>query len=99
MIYCFDLDGTLCNTTGNNYENSKPIQNRIDIINKLYDDGHMIYIETARGSSTGIDWKSFTHVQLTAWGVKYHKLRTGTKFHADIFVDDKGMSDVEFFDR
>ena len=24
MIYCFDFDGTLCNTDGNNYSDSTP---------------------------------------------------------------------------
>ena len=97
MIYCFDLDGTLCKTEGSDYENSTPIQSRIDRVNKLYDSGHIIYIETARGSFSGKDWESFTHNQLCEWGVRYNKLRTGIKFHADIFIDDKGISDVEFF--
>ena len=97
MIYCFDLDGTLCRTEGSNYENSVPIQERIDIVNHLYDEGHVIYIETARGSFSGVDWHSFTCSQLYEWGIKYNKLRTGTKFHADVFIDDKGLSDKEFF--
>ena len=97
MIYCFDLDGTLCYTKGSDYENSNPIQERIDWVNRLYDDGHTIYIETARGSSTGINWLSHTKKQLDCWGLKYHRLRSGTKFHADVFIDDKGVSDDDFF--
>lgn len=97
MIYCFDLDGTLCHTTDSDYENSVPNMNRIDMVNKLHDDGHVIYIETARGSFSGKDWHSFTYNQLYDWGLKYDKLRTGTKFHADVFIDDKGLSDNDFF--
>lgn len=97
MIYCFDLDGTLCDTEGAGYESALPKHERIDVVNKLYDAGHTIYVETARGSGSGIDWYDYTASQLASWGLKYHKLRTGVKFHADIFVDDKGISDVLFF--
>lgn len=97
MIYCFDLDGTLCDTEGGEYESSTPIQERINYVNKLYDDGHTVYVETARGSVTRIDWHDFTVDQLDSWGLKYHKIRTGTKFHADVFIDDKGLSDKQFF--
>ena len=97
MIYCFDLDGTLCDTEGSEYESAFPKKERIDVVNKLYDQGHTIYIETARGVGSGIDWHDVTADQLESWGVKYHTLRTGTKFHADVFVDDKGINDFDFF--
>ena len=51
---------------------------------------------TARGSTTDIDWKELTEQQLHTWGVKYHKLLFG-KPEADIFVDDKAISDILFF--
>ena len=38
MVYCFDLDGTLCNTDGNNYKDSTPKKERIEIVNSLYDE-------------------------------------------------------------
>ena len=97
MIYCFDLDGTLCHTEGSDYPRAIPMQERIDAVNELYENGHTIYIETARGSGSGKDWKRFTSNQLDEWKVKRHKLRVGIKFHADIFVDDKGISDKDFF--
>ena len=28
-IYCFDIDGVICNTIGNDYKNSKPIKKAI----------------------------------------------------------------------
>lgn len=97
MIYCFDLDGTLCTNTEGDYESASPFFDRIKVVNKLYNDGHTIIIETARGSGTGIDWNEVTKTQLEDWNVKYHKLRVGVKIHADIFIDDKGVSDINFF--
>ena len=37
MVYCFDLDGTLCNTDGNNYKDSTPKEEIIEIVSTLYD--------------------------------------------------------------
>jgi len=97
MIYCFDLDGTLCNTKGNNYAESSPKKDRIQVVNKLYDDGHTIIIDTARGCVSGKNYFFFTMDQLKSWGVKFHTLRTGVKFGADLFIDDKGINDESFF--
>jgi len=97
MVYCFDLDGTLCNTDGNNYKDSTPKKERIKIVNTLYEDGHTILIDTARGCVSGKNYFFYTMEQLKSWGVKFHTLRTGVKFGADIFIDDKGMKDQRFF--
>jgi len=99
MIYCFDLDGTLCNTEGNNYSESSPKKDRIQIVNKLYNDGHTIIIDTARGCVSGKNYFFFTMDQLKSWGVKFHTLRTGVKFGADLFIDDKGINDESFFTK
>jgi hypothetical protein len=96
MIYCFDLDGTLCTNTNGDYENAKPFYNRIERVNNLYNDNTII-INTARGSKTGINWFDLTESQLKKWGVKYHKLFVGKKIEADIFIDDKAVSDKDFF--
>ena len=97
MVYCFDLDGTLCNTDGNNYKDSTPKKDRIKIVNTLYEDGHTILIDTARGCVSGKNYFFFTMEQLKSWGIKFHTLRTGVKFGADIFIDDKGIKDQRFF--
>jgi trehalose-6-phosphatase len=97
MVYCFDLDGTLCNTDDNNYKDSTPKKKRIEIVNTLYEDGHTILIDTARGCVSGKNYFFFTIDQLKLWGVKFHTLRTGVKFGADIFIDDKGIQDQRFF--
>jgi alcohol dehydrogenase YqhD (iron-dependent ADH family) len=96
-IICFDLDNTLCNTIGDDYESSTPKIDRINKVNELYDNGVKILIETARGSVTKTDWYELTKSQLEEWGVKYHKLRTGVKLNADLYVDDKGINDIKFF--
>lgn len=103
MIYCFDLDETLCNwVKTDQYPNGRaedctPIPERIAKVNKLYDEGHTIILDTARGSRTGKDHFASTEKQLAEWGLKYHQLRTGVKFYADVYVDDRGISDKDFF--
>ena len=97
MIYCFDLDNTLCATESNKYEQSEPITHRINIVNELHDNGHTIIIDTARGSTSGKNWWHFTLTQLIQWGVKFHHLRTGVKFGADVFIDDRALTDKDFF--
>ena len=34
MTYVFDIDGTICTNTNGDYLTAKPLQDRIDIINK-----------------------------------------------------------------
>ncbi len=96
MIYCFDIDGTICSNTDGNYEIAEPFKDRIEKINQLYDDGNSILFFTARGSTTKINWKKLTEDQLQEWGVKYTKLIFG-KPEADIYIDDKAVDVEEFF--
>jgi hypothetical protein len=97
MIYVFDLDGTLCHTVGREYQKATPRPERIAHVNDLFDAGHTILIDSARGSKTGIDWLPLTRRQLADWGVKHHDVRTGVKWYADIYVDDRGYRDTAFF--
>lgn len=102
QVYCFDLDGTLCTIEKGahgikDYTKAQPKLDRIARVNALYDEGHLIKIETARGRQSDQDWKEFTKLQLNQWGVKHHVLRVGVKMHANFYVDDKGLSDKEFF--
>ena len=99
MKYCFDLDGTLCETLsdpdGHNvrYWESTPYPYMIEQVNKLYDEGNRIIIMTARGRGSGKDWTELTTEQLDRWGVRYHELEP--MFHkptADLFIDDKGIN-------
>ena len=73
-------------------------------LNRLYEEGHVIHFLTARGMGRSDNSQIFAHRlfykltenQLKQWGVKYHKLFLG-KPSGDIYIDDKGMKDVEFF--
>ena len=96
MIIYVDIDETIFKTDGMNYEDSKPIQKNIDIINKLFDDGHEITMWTARGSGSGLDWTEVTTEQLNSFGVKYHTLKFGKPVF-DLFIDDKVINSENFF--
>ena len=104
MKYIVDIDGTICTQVNGDYENALPIKDRIDKINKLYDEGHTIVYLTARGMGrhndnadlAEQDFYSFTADQLEKWGCKYTKLMLG-KPSGDYYIDDKGMSDENFF--
>lgn len=95
--YCFDIDGTLCSITDAAYDQAEPFHHRIKKVNELYDAGNTIILFTARGSTTGIDWRQVTEGQMLEWGVKYHELLLGKPF-ADIFIDDKAVNDADWFD-
>jgi len=102
--YVFDIDGTICTLTNGEYEKAEPLLDRIAINNKLFDEGKQIIYHTARGmgrfknNRTLAEDKfwSFTHKQLKSWGVKFHGLWLG-KPAADIYVDDKGKKDENFY--
>lgn len=108
MRYVIDIDGTICSpTVGRDYESAKPWQDRIDTINKLYDDGNTITYFTARGmgrfdgdpdaaTKAAAILTDLTKNQLKSWGCKYHNLILG-KPHADYFIDDKGIHSDDFF--
>lgn len=91
MRYAFDIDNTLVKTNGSDYENSVPIQHRIDRVNHLFDEGHSIYLFTARGMASGRDLYEFTANQVREFGIKHHQLIMG-KPDVDVFVDDKAIS-------
>lgn len=96
MIYCFDLDGTICSLTeNNNYVNALPFLHVIEKINKLFEQ-HTIKIFTARGASSGIDWTDLTIKQLQNWNLKYHELIMNKKPTYDVFIDDKAYNVEEW---
>ena len=107
MRYVIDIDGTIC-TSGTaedtRYTEALPIRDRIDKINKLYDDGHTIIYLTARGMGrhknnadlARKEFYEFTEIQLSLWGCKYHQLFLG-KPSGDYYIDDKGVNSDDFF--
>lgn len=92
-----DIDETICLTpTSRDYKLSQPIKDRIEIINKLYDQGHTIIYWTARGYVTKIDWSETTKEQFKEWGVKYHDV-VFNKPNYDLYIDDKSINTENFF--
>ena len=75
MKYCFDLDGTICDTPMRPSDNkpgyleATPFPFMVEQVNRLFDEGHKIIIMTARGRGSGIDW-----TQLTITPVSYTHL-------------------------
>ena len=85
-----DIDETICKYEDvREYPLAIPIQENIDKINRLYDEGNEIIYYTARGSVTGLDWFDLTKEQLTTWECKYHHLSVGEKPHYDLLICDK----------
>ena len=87
MKYVFDIDGTICNHTSKespSYENGMPEVERINKINKLFDNGHQIIFHTARGMGTFKNDGKKAHE-------KYYDLtfKQRVKFQADVqnYVD------------
>ena len=92
MIYCFDIDGTICETIDGDYENASPFPDVIKKIQALRGEGNSILFMTARGARSGKDWSSFTAQQLHEWGLDYDRLIMNSKPHADVFIDDKALN-------
>ena len=109
-IYAFDLDDTLCERDEglehlgvDKYKHSRPLPKMINKVNELYDNGHTIYIYTARGMSqfNGDVNKIISELyvltldSLKEWGVKHHGLIMG-KIHYDLLIDDKSLGKDNF---
>ena len=104
-VYVIDIDGTICSQKEiGKYEESEPFLNRIEKINKLYEDGNRIIFLTARGMGTYSGsyrmsyerWYDVTFKQLVSWGCKFHELYMG-KPAGDVYIDDKALKDIDFF--
>ncbi len=102
--FVFDIDGTICTNTGGAYSLSVPLPYRIQKVNKLYDEGHTIVLNTARGMGrfnnnaerACEEFYDFTKEQLQGWGVKFHYLFLG-KPAGDLYIDDKGILANDYF--
>lgn len=93
MVYRIDIDETFCTgVSENKYSEAKPLKERIQKINELYESGHIVTIETGR------HWNNLelTLKQLREWGLKYHTLVMG-KIPADVIIDDKAVNANDFF--
>lgn len=105
-IFLIDIDNTICRTIGNNYKKAKPYKNKILLINKLYDNGHIIKFFTSRfmGRSKENTIKAkqrglnITKKQLKKWDCKFHFLIFGKPSH-DILIDDKSIDFSQTWDK
>lgn len=97
MIFAIDFDGTICRGKFPNIDGQQPYA--ADTINKLYDDGHYIIINTCRTGEqllTAINW-------LLYQGIKFHRVNdnepdniakynnNSRKIYAHIYIDDKNL--------
>jgi uncharacterized HAD superfamily protein len=90
--YCFDIDGTICSIEKpENYDKAEPNMKMIETINKLYDEGNLIYMYTARH----MDKERTTKEWMQRYGVKYHHIFFG-KPVAEIYIDDLTIRPDEF---
>lgn len=98
LIIYVDIDNTICTQDGQNYENAKPMYDRISKINDLYDKGCYIVYWTARGTMTAIDWRKITENQLQQWSAKYHELKMNKPSY-DLYIDDKSINSERYFNE
>ena len=97
MRWCFDLDNTLVNTNGSDYESSTPIPEAIEKVRSYKERGDHIIIMTARGSGSKKDWRKFTEQQLKEFGIPFDQLIVGLKpGGVDVFVDDKAINALDW---
>ena len=97
MRWCFDLDNTLVNTNGSDYESSTPIPEAIEKVRSYKERGDHIIIMTARGSGSKKDWRKFTEQQLNDFVITFDQLIVGLKpGGVDVFVDDKAINSLDW---
>jgi histidinol phosphatase-like enzyme len=92
-IIFVDIDETICitpQTEIRDYTKAMPIEENINKINKLYDDGNRIVYWTARGSRSGINWYEITKKQLETWNAKFHDLKCDKPYY-DLFIEDRSL--------
>tara|TARA_A100001201_G_C4057221_1_gene191553 strand:- start:468 stop:794 length:327 start_codon:yes stop_codon:yes gene_type:complete len=105
MKYVVDIDGTICEHLDRpRFGQGEVYYDRIEMLNKLYEEGHQIIYYTARGmgefnqnqTQAREKWYTYTCNQLTSWGCKFNELIIG-KYSGDIYIDDKGVHSDTFF--
>lgn len=99
MIIYIDIDDTICRLRiPKNYYSATPIAKAINKVNRLFEEGNIIVMWTARGTVSGIDFRRMTELQLEAWGLKYHELKMGKPAY-DLFIDDKNINSVDWLNE
>lgn len=92
MQLIIDLDGTIC-TEEKQFSRAlaKPLPGAIETINRLFDEGNIIIIYSAR------TWAEYemTSAWLINHGIKYHQLILG-KPMGDYWIDDRAIKFVSW---
>lgn len=101
---CFDLDNTILKyrLPNESYADCKPINENLELLKKLYSEGHIIIIHTARGMATSFqnEGASLRRVGkdtfdiLEKYKIPFHEIFFG-KPNADIYIDDKAYNPFE----
>ena len=97
MKFCVDIDDTLLFSElqeDGTYFISSPNYELIEKTNKLYEEEHLIIVQTAR------HWDKLkeTMLQLKEYNIKYHTLVMGN-VTADVYINDKGVDPSNFLLR
>lgn len=89
-VVVVDIDGTICTKVeGDAYHLAEPILHRIAELRRMREEeGWYIVMLTARGGTTGKNWRPLTEMQLRKWRVPYDELHL-RKPHYDRWIDDK----------
>lgn len=104
VVLAIDFDGTICTTSypeiGRERKDAK------EIINKLYDEGYLIVINTCRSDGGKYKAESIVRTFLELRGIKYHTINENLphlieyygcdtrKISADVYIDDKCLYDI-----
>lgn len=88
MQIIIDMDGTIC-TEMRQFSRclAEPKSDAIETINKLYDEGHIIIIYSAR---TWVEYE-MTVEWLKRHRIKYHQLFMGKPI-GDVWIDDRAIT-------
>lgn len=105
FVFVIDIDDTLCyaKTFMLGYDIAKPNSKAIEKVNKLYDEGHYIILQTSRGmisnNGNSLEAQRKNKPVLERWladnNVKYHEL-VFNKIIADFYVDDRAINVTQF---
>lgn len=94
MVICIDADKTIF-YNDDNYNIVGIIEGAKEFINKLYDDGNIIIIWSARNSNVFGNKSAIEELEynLDKYGIKYDWIDDGRygKLPADIYIDDKAI--------
>jgi uncharacterized HAD superfamily protein len=88
MQIVIDMDGTIC-TEEKTYSRAlaKPLPGAVENINKLYDEGHIVLIYSAR---TWMEYE-MTYDWLCKYNIKFHQLILGKPI-GDVWIDDRAIN-------